>query len=77
MPEHEENLVQQVQAPASPLVPKRVLFADDSAVARTQIRKTLARLGISGIETNTGQEAWDALLRLAEEAEAQDQIESS
>jgi two-component system, chemotaxis family, chemotaxis protein CheV len=71
MPEHEETLVQQVQAPASPLVPKRVLFADDSAVARTQIRKTLARLGITGIETNTGQEAWDALLRLAEEAESQ------
>lgn len=71
MPEHEETLVQQVQAPATPIASKRVLFADDSAVARTQIRKTLARLGISGVETTTGQEAWDALLRMAGEAEAQ------
>ena len=71
MPEHEDALVQQVQAAPTALTDKRVLFADDSAVARTQIRKTLARLGVKAIETTTGQEAWDMLLRLADEAEAQ------
>jgi len=47
---------------------KRVLFADDSAVARTQIRKTLERLGISYVQTTTGQEAWDRLLEIADKA---------
>lgn len=69
MPGHEDILVQQVQPASTPLTGKRVLFADDSAVARTQIRKTLARLGVATIETTTGQEAWDALVRLAAEAE--------
>jgi len=47
---------------------KRVLFADDSAVARTQIRKTLERLGIYYVQTTTGQEAWDRLLEIADKA---------
>lgn len=47
---------------------KRVLFADDSAVARTQIRKTLERLGISYVQATTGQEAWDRLLEIADKA---------
>ncbi len=71
MPEHEETLLQQVEVSPTALTAKRVLFADDSAVARTQIRKTLKRLGVTGIETTTGQEAWDRLIRLADEAEAQ------
>lgn len=71
MPEHEDLLVQQVQASPTVLTDKRVLFADDSSVARMQIRKTLARLGVKGIETTTGQEAWEKLLELAAEAEAQ------
>jgi two-component system chemotaxis response regulator CheV len=50
---------------------KRVLFADDSAVARTQIRKTLERLGISYVQTTTGQEAWDRLLEIADKATSQ------
>ena len=45
---------------------KRVLYADDSAVARTQIRKTLERLGIAYIQTTTGQEAWERLIDIAE-----------
>jgi two-component system chemotaxis response regulator CheV len=47
---------------------KRILFADDSNVARTQIRKALERLGITYIQTTTGQEAWDTLLQLADKA---------
>ncbi|WP_447972143.1 chemotaxis protein [Nitrospira sp. Kam-Ns4a] len=48
---------------------KRVLFADDSSVARTQIRKTLERLGIAYIQTVTGLEAWNQLQMLAANAE--------
>jgi two-component system chemotaxis response regulator CheV len=46
----------------------RVLFADDSATARLQIRKTLDRLGLPYVETRTGQEAWESLVRIAEQA---------
>jgi two-component system chemotaxis response regulator CheV len=49
---------------------KRVLFADDSAVARTQIRKTLERLGIAYVQTATGQEAWERLQEIADKATA-------
>jgi len=47
---------------------KRVLFADDSAVARTQIRKTLDRLGVFYVQATTGQEAWERLLEIADKA---------
>lgn len=47
---------------------KRVLFADDSAVARTQIRKTLDRLSVSYVQATTGQEAWERLLEIADKA---------
>lgn len=46
-----------------------VLFADDSAVARKQIEKTLDRLGVNHISANNGEEAWSKLLGLAERAE--------
>ena len=50
---------------------KCVLFADDSSVARTQIRKALERLGVTYIQTTTGKEAWDCLTAMAEKAVAQ------
>lgn len=50
---------------------KCVLFADDSSVARTQIRKALERLGATFIQTTTGQEAWNQLQALAEQAAAE------
>ncbi|MBI3603497.1 MAG: chemotaxis protein CheV [Nitrospirae bacterium] len=53
------------------LTAKRVLFADDSLVARTQIRKTLERLGVSYLQATTGREAWDQLRALADKAEAE------
>jgi two-component system chemotaxis response regulator CheV len=46
-----------------------VLFADDSSVARSQIRRTLDRLGIGGLAATTGKEAWEILTRTAAEAE--------
>jgi two-component system chemotaxis response regulator CheV len=49
---------------------KKVLFADDSLVARKQITKTLDRLGIGYNQATTGKEAWEQLLALAEQAAA-------
>lgn len=57
---------------ASPtLKSKCMLFADDSSVARTQIRKALERLEMSYIMATTGGEAWTKLLALAEQATAE------
>jgi two-component system chemotaxis response regulator CheV len=57
--------------PASPKTGKRVLFADDSQVARKQIVKTLERLGLSYISAKTGREAWECLVELATKAAAE------
>lgn len=53
------------------LTKKCVLFADDSTVARTQIRKALDRLGVPYVQTTTGKEAWDYLQQLADNAAKQ------
>ena len=45
-----------------------ILFADDSVVARKQIQKTLEYMGIRYISTANGQEAWDKLTNIAEQA---------
>ena len=47
---------------------KTVLYADDSAVARTQIRKALEKLGLQFVQTTTGKEAWDYLQQLARQS---------
>ena len=63
----EENLqLPTVQLPQGSVV----LFADDSSVARKQIKNVLTRLGINFQSTNTGKEAWDRLRALAGEAKA-------
>lgn len=38
-----------------------ILFADDSAVARKQIEKTLDKMGVKYVSAKNGQEAWDKL----------------
>ena len=50
---------------------KRVVFADDSLVARKQIIKTLNHLGLSYVQATTGRDAWDQLVALAEKATAE------
>ena len=52
---------------------KCVLFADDSTVARTQIKKALDKLGVAYVQTTTGKEAWDYLQQLAATAEKEGQ----
>ena len=49
---------------------KRVLYADDSAIARKQIARTLATLGVEAYECANGRLAWEALGRLADDARA-------
>jgi two-component system chemotaxis response regulator CheV len=58
---------------ASPLrlKSKCMLFADDSSVARTQIRKAFDRLEMSYIIATTGGEAWHKLQALADQATAE------
>jgi two-component system, chemotaxis family, chemotaxis protein CheV len=46
-----------------------LLFADDSAVARDQIIRTMNHMGIKYIGTTNGAEAWNKLKEIAERAE--------
>ncbi|UTV81883.1 chemotaxis protein [Acidithiobacillus sp. YTS05] len=48
-----------------------ILYADDSAVARSQIEKTLRSLGLPFIGSKTGKEAWERLQQLAKDARAE------
>jgi len=48
-----------------------VLFADDSGVARKQVADTIKKIGITGISTINGKEAWFKLNDMAEKAEAE------
>jgi len=48
-----------------------VLFADDSNVARGQIRRTLEEMGVKYISTVNGREAWEKLNEIAAHAEAE------
>ena len=45
-----------------------VLFADDSGVARKQVADTLKRMGVTGIGTINGKDAWNKLNVLSEQA---------
>ncbi|MBV8466472.1 MAG: chemotaxis protein CheV [Burkholderiales bacterium] len=56
--------------PQPDLVGKTVFFADDSAVARKQITRTLDALQLNYIEAINGKRAWDELQRLAAQADA-------
>ncbi|MBI3772240.1 MAG: chemotaxis protein CheV [Gammaproteobacteria bacterium] len=49
-------------------VPKTVLFADDSSIARKQIIRTLEKMGLNYIAANNGLEAWDKLQELKQQA---------
>jgi two-component system chemotaxis response regulator CheV len=49
-----------------------LLFADDSAVARDQIIRTMNHMGIKYISTTNGAEAWNKLKEIAERAAATD-----
>jgi len=50
--------------------PRTILFCDDSAIARKQIEKTLNAMGIHYHAANNGRQAWETLLKIAEQAEA-------
>ena len=46
----------------------RILAADDSGLARTMIQQALADIGAECIMAKTGEEAWQILVKLADEA---------
>ena len=48
---------------------RTLLYADDSSVARRQIERTLAALGIAGIACINGRQAWEELQKIAAQAE--------
>lgn len=48
-----------------------VLAADDSPVARMMIEQGLSGMGVQYVMTKTGQEAWDRLQAIADEAQAE------
>jgi len=47
-----------------------VVYADDSPVARGQIRRTLELMGVRAVAAINGREAWNALEKIAEHARA-------
>jgi len=47
-----------------------VLFADDSSVARDQVKHTLDEMGINSISAINGLDAWEKLVKIAEQAES-------
>ncbi len=53
---------------------RKVLVADDSRVARSQIARTLETLGLECILVNDGQEAWRMLNSLAAQGPINDQL---
>ena len=48
---------------------RTVFFADDSAVARRQISRTLDAMNVKYFSANNGKQAWDELQRIANQAD--------
>jgi two-component system chemotaxis response regulator CheV len=48
---------------------RTILYADDSTVARNQIARTLEVLGVTGIATINGRNAWEELQKIAAQSE--------
>ena len=48
---------------------RTVFYADDSSVARKQVERTLEALGVHGIPSVNGKQAWDELQKIAAQAE--------
>jgi two-component system chemotaxis response regulator CheV len=49
----------------------RILFADDSNIARTQIKKALDAMGVEYVTAVNGAEAWRKMKTIAEECESE------
>lgn len=63
---NDDSLFKNVQ----PLEKERtVFFADDSAVARNQIKRTLDAMHVSYISAINGMQAWNELLKMADQAD--------
>ena len=49
---------------------RTIFFADDSSVARNQIKRTLDVMNIRYVSANNGKQAWDELQKIAAQADA-------
>ncbi|MCP4472515.1 MAG: chemotaxis protein CheV [Gammaproteobacteria bacterium] len=54
-------------------ISRRVIFADDSSVAREQIKRTFEEMGVEYHATVNGLEAWNLLQEIAADAESRNQ----
>lgn len=57
------------EKPAEPIVKRHIMVVDDSSVARSQIKRTLERIGFTAIMAVDGKQAWDALNEMAKQDE--------
>lgn len=69
----QEAKIEDLQASVSIPTGSVVVYADDSAVARSQIEKTLDKLKLPYVGTKTGAEALARLRQMAQEAKAANQ----
>jgi two-component system chemotaxis response regulator CheV len=59
--------------PAAEHPRKAVFFADDSAIARKKIQQVLEKLGVTFHQASNGEEAWQRLRAMADQAQANGQ----
>jgi two-component system chemotaxis response regulator CheV len=52
----------------------KILAVDDSAVARSQVKETLASLGLDVIQANNGLEAWNMIKKMGAEGPISNQL---
>jgi two-component system chemotaxis response regulator CheV len=72
-----EKLVQEiaeVKLKEDKPVVRRILIADDSAVARKQVQRAVESIGFEAILVKDGKEAYDKLVEMAAEGDIHDQI---
>jgi len=62
----EQHLIDSIKP--LPIQDRAIFFADDSSVARSQVGRTLERLGIKGLSASNGRQAWEMLQVLADRA---------
>ncbi|KEY90979.1 chemotaxis protein cheV [Candidatus Photodesmus blepharus] len=62
------------QAESKKTIVRRVLIADDSAVARRQVERAIVSIGFETIVAKDGKEAYEKLLEMASKGDIYDQI---
>lgn len=69
-----DSVIEQVQISEVDVTKKKVLIADDSAVARNQVKRTVTQMGLEVITVEDGQKAHAVLLDAASRGSVYDEI---